>query len=106
MTTGDLCLVVLTAPDPDWTSRFVRGLVMDRLCAAAHVFPMSAIYIWNGEMNDVDECRAELHTRRALVPDIVERVKRDHPYEVPGVVVVPLMDGSPDYLRWVHDETS
>lgn len=106
MTADDLCSVVLTAPDPDWISGFARALVAERLCASAHVFPMRAIYRWNGEMNDVDEWRAELHTRTALVAAIVERVKLEHPYEVPGVVVVPLADGGPDYLRWVRDETT
>lgn len=106
MTADDLCLVVLSAPDAEWTSRFVRDLVADRLCASAHVFPMRAIYRWNEEMNDVDEYRAELHTRTALVPDIIARVKREHPYEVPGVVAVPLTGGSLDYLRWVRNETS
>jgi len=32
-------------------------------------------------------------------------VKREHPYEVPSVVAVPIINGGPDYIRWVLDET-
>jgi len=103
---GDLCSVVLTAPDAEWLAQFTRTLVADRLCAAAHIFPMRAIYRWGGEMNDVSEFRAECHTRTVLVSDIVERISSEHPYEVPGVVVLPLIGGGPDYLRWVQDETA
>jgi periplasmic divalent cation tolerance protein len=47
-----------------------------------------------------------LRTRRSLLPQIIERTKRDHPFEVPSVVAVPIIDGGPDYLRWILDETA
>lgn len=105
MNSDDLCSVVLTAPDADWLAEFTRTLVVDRLCAAVHLFPMRAIYRWEGEIHDVGEYRAECHTRNSLVPNIVERINSEHPYQVPGVVVLPLAGGGPDYLRWVRDET-
>jgi hypothetical protein len=36
---------------------------------------------------------------------IVDRAKREHPYEVPSVVAVPIIDGSPDYLGWILEQT-
>jgi periplasmic divalent cation tolerance protein len=33
---GELCEVVITAPDPDWLCAFARSLVEDRLAASAH----------------------------------------------------------------------
>jgi hypothetical protein len=34
----------------------------------------------------------------ALLPQIVDRAKREHPYEVSSVVAVPIIDGGPDYI--------
>jgi periplasmic divalent cation tolerance protein len=51
------------------------------------------------------EGRASLHTRTDLVDQIVNRVKAEHPYEVPGISARPIVDGNPDYLRWIRDET-
>ena len=48
---------------------------------------------------------ASLHTRTVLVEQIVERVKAQHPYEVPGISARPIIAGNPDYLRWIRDET-
>jgi periplasmic divalent cation tolerance protein len=31
-----------------------------------------------------------------------EELKKRHPYEVPEFLVVPIIDGSEDYLRWVE----
>jgi periplasmic divalent cation tolerance protein len=39
------------------------------------------------------------------VPAIVARTAELHPYDVPCVIALPLVDGSPDYLRWVLAET-
>jgi periplasmic divalent cation tolerance protein len=46
-----------------------------------------------------------LHTRRSLVPAIVARTRELHPYDVPCVIALPLVDGNPAYLQWVVDET-
>jgi uncharacterized protein involved in tolerance to divalent cations len=34
-----------------------------------------------------------LRTRRSLLPQIIQRAKQEHPYEVPSVVAVPIIDG-------------
>ena len=44
-------------------------------------------------------------SERFLVPQIVDRAKREHPYEVPSVVAVPIVDGGPDYIGWILEQT-
>jgi periplasmic divalent cation tolerance protein len=98
---------IITAPDPDWLVEFTRRLVTDRLCASGHNFaPTRTIYRWQGQVHDKTEGRVALRTRRSLLPQIVDRAKREHPYEVPSVVAIPIIDGGPDYLRWILDETA
>lgn len=46
-------------------------------------------------MHDETEARVALHTRRSLVFAIVDRTNRDHPYDVPCVIAVPIVDGNP-----------
>jgi periplasmic divalent cation tolerance protein len=97
----DVCEVTITAPDPDWLVEFTRRLVTDRLCASGHNFqPIRAIYRWPGQVHDKTEGRVALRTPRSLLPRIVDRAKREHPYEVPSVVAVPIIDGGSDYIGW------
>src|SRR4029450_7934807 len=87
-------------------ARSPRGLVPDRLCASGHNFaPIRTIYRWHGQVYDTTEGRVALRTRRSLVPQIVDRAKREHPYEVPSVVAVPIIDGGPDYIGWILEQT-
>ncbi|KUL27745.1 cation tolerance protein CutA [Actinoplanes awajinensis subsp. mycoplanecinus] len=100
------CEVVITAPDASWLVDFSRRLVEDRLCAGSHVVTeIRAVYTWQGETVDRPEARVALHTRRSLVPEIVDLANRYHPYQVPCVIALPIADGNPAYLAWIVDET-
>jgi periplasmic divalent cation tolerance protein len=104
---SELCEVVITAPDPEWLKSFSRKLVEDRLAASAHNFaPVRSVYRWHGEIYERTEGRVSLHTRRSRVPEIVDRAKREHPYELPGVSTRPIDGGNPDYLAWISDATN
>jgi periplasmic divalent cation tolerance protein len=103
---SELCEVVITAPDPEWLLEMTLALVVEGLCASVHHFsPVRSIYRWQGEIVERTEGRASLHTRTVLVERIVERIKAEHPYEVPGISARPIVDGNPDYLRWIRNET-
>jgi periplasmic divalent cation tolerance protein len=81
-------------------------LVAEGMCASVHHFsPVKTIYRWRGELIERTEGRASLHTRTVLVERIGERVKAEHPYEVPGISARPIIDVNRDYLRWIQDET-
>jgi periplasmic divalent cation tolerance protein len=105
--TADVCEVIITAADAEWLTRFTRSLVADRLAAASHtVSPIRSTYRWAGKVQDHGEARATLHTRTELVPAIVGQANREHPYELPCVVAVPMIAGNPAYFDWVRAETA
>lgn len=102
----ELCEVIITADDAEWLASFTRTLVGERLAACGHNFaPIRSIYRWDGAIQDDTEARVALHTRAALVPAIVERVNRNHPYDIPCVIAFPISHGNPAYLGWVEAET-
>ena len=105
--TEPICEVIITADNEDWLINFTRSLVQDRLVACCQrIAAIRAIYRWDGEIQDAQEIRVALHTRASLVPAIVDRTRREHPYEVPCVLALPVQAGNPDYLEWVIDETA
>ena len=105
--TEEVCEVIITAPDAEWLAQFTRSLVEDRLCACGHnMTPIRTVYRWQGVVHDEAEARVALHTRRALVPEIISRTNREHPFGVPCVIALPIIEGNPAYLRWILDETN
>ncbi|TVT60131.1 divalent-cation tolerance protein CutA [Amycolatopsis rhizosphaerae] len=49
--------------------------------------------------------RVSLHTHTCLVPQIIERTKAHHPYDVPSISTRRIDDGNPEYLAWIRDQT-
>jgi periplasmic divalent cation tolerance protein len=102
----ECCEVVVTAAEAEWLAGFTRTLVEERLAACGQIVaPIRSIYRWEGAVNDEAEARVALHTRRSLVPAIIERARELHPYDIPCVIAMSLTGGSPEYLRWVVGET-
>lgn len=101
-----LRVVLMTAPDTETAARLARALVDERLIACANVLPgVTSIYRWEGAVHEDAECLVVMKTREVLVPRLVERAAELHPYAVPELLALQVMDGLPAYCRWVIDET-
>ena len=102
----DYCEIVITAESADWLVDFTHRLVDDRLAACGqNIASIRSIYRWEGAVQDEPEARVALHTRTSLVPAILERTKSEHPYDVPCVIALPIIDGNPAYLEWIKEST-
>lgn len=102
----DFCEVIITGPNADWLAAFTRELVEARLVACGqNIAAIRSIYRWHGAVNDEPEARVALHTRLSLLPRIVAETKARHPYDVPTVIALPILDGNPAYLEWVREST-
>lgn len=103
----EVCEVVITAPSTEWLADFTHSLVSDRLAACGHnVTTVRSVYRWQGVIHDEQEARVALHTRRTLVAAIADRLATQHPYEVPCLIALPIIDGSDAYIRWIIEETN
>ena len=102
----ELRLVYMTARDEDEARRIGRALVEERLAACANILTsMESFYWWEGKLQQEREAVLIVKTRAALVPGVVSRVQQLHSYSVPCVVSLPILDGNPEFLRWVEAET-
>ncbi len=99
--------VVLTGPVGEQLVGIVSTLVNERIIACGQIVPqVRSIFRWDGAVADEPESRAHLHTVAHLVPKLTRRVRDMHPYDVPCVIAMPLVDGDPEYLAWLVEETT
>lgn len=82
-------------------------LVEQRLAACVQVSgPLTSTYRWKGSVERSEEFMCVIKTRRALVREVEVAVRSLHSYDNPEILVVPIQDGSPDYLAWIESETA
>lgn len=99
-------LVYITAPSLPDAQTLCKSLVEERLAACANILPgVKSIYHWQGNVEESDECVCILKTPENLYPDLEERARQLHPYEVPCIVAVSIKEGSKDFLGWIAEET-
>mgnify|MGYP003579775346 CR=1 FL=1 len=104
---SDLRFVYITASSVDEAAMIGRALVEERLAACVNILPgMRSIYRWQGAIESADEVVLIAKSRSALVTALVARVRQLHSYDVPCVVSLPILDGNPDYLQWLAEETA
>lgn len=101
-----ICEVVITAGDPETLVALARTLVEERLCACGQtIAAIRSVYRWAGAVQDDPEARVALHTRTALVPEVVDRAAQLHAYDMPCIIALPVVAGNPAYIDWVMAET-
>jgi periplasmic divalent cation tolerance protein len=97
------CQVTTTLPDRAAAERLATVVVEERLAACAQVHgPISSTYRWEGAIERSTEWFCHLKTTAARQPELQARVRELHPYEVPEIIAVPILDGNPDYLSWIE----
>jgi periplasmic divalent cation tolerance protein len=98
-------VVMVTVPDPDSGCALARRVVAEGLAACGNVIPgLTSVYRWNGEVQEDPEALVVFKTTEGVLPDLMRRVMELHSYEVPEILVLPVSDGHPTYLRWVVEE--
>lgn len=99
-------LVYSTFPSPGAAEEVGRALVEGRLAACVNIIPgMTSVYRWEGAIVRDNEAVMIIKTRQSLSGQVIDAVRTRHPYTNPALVVLPIIDGSPDYVRWLLDET-
>ena len=99
-------LVYSTFPSSEAAEAVGRELVERRLAACINILPgMTSIYRWEGAIAHDREVVMIIKTREELASSVIETVKSRHSYTNPALIVLPIIDGSPDYLSWLLAET-
>lgn len=103
---SDIVTVYATFADGDEASRIAKLVVEERLAACANILaPCTAIYRWQGAVEEAREVPALFKTRADLAPELIERIRELHSYDVPAAVAWPIAHALPGYANWLVAET-
>ncbi|CAL5219192.1 g978 [Coccomyxa viridis] len=100
--------VFVTVPSEEFGEE-IAGLLVNpeaRLAACVNIIPgLKSIYWWDGKVQKDEELLLVMKTQTVLLQQLVEAVKKHHPYDEPEVISLPITGGSSTYIKWIHDST-
>ncbi len=96
----------ITAPSEDEAADMARRLVDCRLAGCVNIVRgVRSIYRWEDKTQDEAETLMIVKTRKDLFEPLMKRVKELHPFRVPEIIALPILEGSADYLGWLSEVT-
>ena len=101
-------LFVLTnVPDAACADQIAQALIEARAAACVNVLaPARSIYRWQGVVEEAVEIPLAIKTTTDAYPRVEEIVRALHPYTLPEIIALPIVQGLPAYLEWLATETN
>lgn len=80
-------LIYCPFPDAASAEAIGRTLIAERLIGSINLGgPIRALFCWNGESGEGEECAALLKTNAALLDRAIARLEKLHPYDAPAIL--------------------
>ncbi|MEM9810378.1 MAG: divalent-cation tolerance protein CutA [Pseudomonadota bacterium] len=97
-----LVIIVTTVDSKATAQAMARRMVEERLAACVQILSCESHYVYEGRQEATNEWRLEMKTTEAAQDRLMARVEEVHPYDVPEVIVLPMMSASQAYAEWVR----
>ncbi len=99
-------LVVTNLPDRASAEKLAALLIEQRLAACVNLLaPCASVYRWQGEIQHDEEHPLLIKTAQDRYAELEAAIRAHHPYELPEIIAVSIVQGLPAYLQWVESET-
>ena len=87
--------------------RIAQTLTLEQLVACVNIIPnIESVYRWKGKVENSNETVIIAKTVDKNVKKTIQRIKQLHKYDVPDIIVLPIIGGLKDYLDYINIETS
>ena len=97
-------LVYITHESQDAAKKIGSTLVREKLAACYNLFPIASAYWWQGAIQNHGEWVTILKTTGERWNELVERVEKLHPYDVPCILKIET-SANAAYEAWVYSAT-
>ncbi len=102
-----LCVALITCPSKAVARKLARQMVREHSAACVNILgDAESLFWWRGKVERTREQLLIVKTTRRKIPALRQLLRAQHPYTVPELVVLPIRDGLPAYLRWVQRSCS
>jgi periplasmic divalent cation tolerance protein len=97
--------VFVTIDDESKAVEIAEDIINKKLAACVQITgPATSVYRWEGKVNKDKEWLLIFKTSGKLYDELEEEIKRQHTYEIPEILALPVIKGNMDYLNWLNME--
>jgi periplasmic divalent cation tolerance protein len=98
-------VVFSTCGSAEEAQALARKLLEARLAACVNLLmQIRSFYWWKGKVEEAGEWLLIIKTSREHFERVRVLLETSHSYELPEVLALPVIEGSPNYLDWLDRE--
>ncbi|MCP4338942.1 MAG: divalent-cation tolerance protein CutA [Desulfobulbaceae bacterium] len=100
-----IVIVSTTLENKEDAERLARLLLEGKMIACAQISgPITSLYRWEGVVNSATEFTLSLKTTPQFTEKVKTLLNREHPYDLPEMIIQESVNSSSDYSQWVYGE--
>ncbi|MEM6448983.1 MAG: divalent-cation tolerance protein CutA [Cyanobacteria bacterium P01_D01_bin.105] len=97
----EYCIALTTAGSETEAEVIASALIEENLAACVSIHPIKSVYLWKGNLQRDAEWQLVIKTHVNHFETLCARVTALHSYDVPELVLLPIEQGSAEYLSWL-----
>ena len=105
MKTTNYCIITTTIDDENIADQISTALLQDHLVACVQSHTIQSKYHWNGTLETSKEILLQMKTKASLFEEIKVQIEALHSYDIPEIIMTPILDANESYLNWIEKET-
>lgn len=99
----DKKIVLTTTATREDAGKIARALVERRLAACVNLVAIESVYRWKDAVESAEEWLLVIKTTAAAYGQVHAAIKELHTYDLPECVLLPIENGSEEYLAWIGE---
>jgi periplasmic divalent cation tolerance protein len=98
-------VVLVTSGTLEEARKIARHVVEAKLAACVNIVThaVESFYSWEGKLEDSSEYLLIMKTSEDRLDELQKQTHALHSYETPEFIVLPILGGSEDYLKWLAE---
>ena len=97
-----IIMVIVTTNSKLEAQKIITNLLKKRIIACGNIIgPISSSFWWKDNIEHSEEFLLFMKSKMSLYKKLEDEVLKLHSYDVPEIVVLPIVEGSKPYLDWI-----
>ena len=104
MTHNNYCLVYITVGNEPEAIKLAKLALQKKLVACANLYPeVKSIFEWKKELRIEKESILIFKTTEEKFKKLEDLILKNHTYETPCVLKLPITEGHKNFLDWIEE---
>ena len=105
MEASNYCIISTTTDTKENATIISASLLNKELVACVQSSVTQSAYKWQEKIVESEEILIHFKTKKSLFDAIKKEILAVHTYDVPEIIMVPLLNANIEYLQWIDEVT-